>query len=102
MRPQSSRLSLYALISAIETDIRLFISSCVGAKTLEEVVASDDIKKTLLARYNKDVGSAGSEPRIDELSLYLDFGDAYSFVNSNSHLLPGPICDNIKKETQAL
>lgn len=98
-RSHGSRLSLYAIISSIEEDLRGAIADYVGSRKLADLELSDELKTTLLKRQFKDVGYSDEEASFCELSMYLDYGDSYSFINSNKHAFPDEIARFVRAET---
>jgi len=82
-----SRLTLFAVISAIETDLREIISSYLGLRSDLENVLGAELAKQTLERYEKDFGASANPPTVDQLHIYIDFADSYQVINSNASSL---------------
>ncbi len=102
MRSHSSRLSLYAIISSIEEDLRNVICEYVGHKNLNEIILEGGQKELLLARQLKEVGHKESNSKVNEMATYLDYGDSYAFINANKQSFPEDIAKYVRTKTEVL
>jgi hypothetical protein len=97
-----SRLTLFAVISAIETDLREIISNYLGLRTDLENVLGLELAKQTLERYEKDFGPIANPPTVDQLLTYIDFADSYEVINSNASSLAKDIAKYVKSVTASL
>ena len=79
-----SRLTLFAVIGAIETDLREICSNQFGLRTDLENVLGSNLAKQALDRYEKDFGPSVNPPTVAQLLVYLDFADSYAVINANT------------------
>jgi len=97
----ASRLTIYALLSAIETDLRrLVIEHLEGQLSTEEILTPDICDKAT-ERLIRDDGSLDENNRLKSLLYYVDFGDTYMLLNRHSSLLPSDYRDIIRSNTHA-
>lgn len=90
------RLTLYALISALERDLRDFLSLHVGPSTTPETLLSKPVRDKAQERYEKE--NSESEPAdIDELLDYLDLGEEIYAIRAHEKALDGVTRAYIKK-----
>ena len=94
-----SRLTLFAVISAIETDLREIISNYLGLRTDLENVLGLELAKQTLERYEKDFGRNANPPTVDQLLTYIDFADSYKVINSNASSLAKDIAKYVRSVT---
>ena len=97
-----SRLTLFAVISAIETDLREIISIHLGLRTDLENALGLELSKQSLERYEKDFGPSSNPPTLDQILTYIDFSDSYKVINSNANSLSKGIAKYIKNVTPFL
>ncbi len=97
-----SRLTLFAVISAIETDLRKIISNYLGLRTDLKNILGLDLAIQTLERYEKDFGHSANPPTVDQLLTYIDFADSYKIINSNASSLAKDIAKYIKSTTASL
>jgi len=96
-----SRLTLYAVLSAIEKDIKNFVVLYLdGQKDIPSLFNPDVINRAV-RRMENELGFA-SEYSLESLLPYVDFGDLYSVINKNRRLLPDSFSQHIRKETKKL
>ena len=97
----ASRLTIYALLSAIETDLRrLVIEHLEGQLSIEEILTPDICDKAT-ERLIRDDGSLEENARLKTLLYYVDFGDTYMLLNLHGSLLPSDHRDTIRSNTHA-
>jgi hypothetical protein len=80
------RLTMYALISALERDLRDFLSLHVAPLVQPEGPLSGALKQKALERYQKD-NSEADAPDDDELLEYLDLADEVQAIRANDQKL---------------
>jgi cold shock CspA family protein len=97
-----SRLTLYAVISAIEEDLRQLIHVHLNDQKEPRDLFGVDLYERCLERLKTDFGVVGDHPSLGELLPYLDFSDPYQVLNSNSSLLPLSLSKYIKDVTPLL
>lgn len=88
----ANRLTLYALISAIEMDLRIFILQNINETNLNLFIDEElDKKITNRAKNNLEL-----DEDIETKVEYLDFGDCISIMNKFTKILPSVFGDEIK------
>lgn len=93
-----SRLTLYALLSAVEEDLRRIITQNLG-HLHPDVFLIGDLRTKLAERVVKELGAPYSDLSIKEICFYLDFGDLYQALNTHRKELPQSISRLIKENT---
>lgn len=88
-----TRMKAYALLSAIETDLRELIK----AHVFEEQKVNPDLLKRSRERLTKDNRYMLEEAKFLDLIDYFDLGDTFQTINSNKELFPNAIASLIKK-----
>lgn len=82
------RLTLYAILSAIEGDLRsVVVDNLLPNARLEELIDPNTFK-TAVDRYLRDNVAVESKIPAHNLVTYLDLGDALQCINRNAKLLP--------------
>ena len=79
-----TRLTLYAIISSIEFDLREFIVFSLGHVPVEDILGKKLYEKVLL-RLKNDVGLG--DISLELLLFYADFGDLIQIINRNTALI---------------
>ena len=97
-----SRLTLFAVICSIETDLRDIISNYLGLHDDLGNVLGNDIAQQVCDRYEKDFGHSPNPLTIDQVLFYIDFADSYKVINSNPYYVPNEISKIIKSVTASL
>ena len=97
----SSRLTLYAVLSAIEEDLRDAINIYLNDGTSTKTLMSDAWDKAV-GRMEDDTKSKVNDPTLEQLLYYTDFPDLYKILNSNSSSLPQALAKYYKKLTPQL
>ena len=77
----SPRLTMYALISALEQDLRDFLALHVAPLVHPHSVLSDNLKTKAADRFSKENPELSFEP--DELLEYLDLGDEIQAIRAH-------------------
>jgi LuxR family transcriptional regulator, glucitol operon activator len=94
----SSRLTLYAVLSAIEEDLREVITTLLGDQMTPKELLGDVWTKAL-ERYESDAESSDQSPSLQQVLYYTDFPDIYKLLNSNRALLPNHLGLYLKEQT---
>jgi LuxR family glucitol operon transcriptional activator len=81
----ATRLTCFALISAMEEDMRAAIEEYLGEYTIAEVLPGDRIERAQIRRQAEGLSPATS---VQGLLPYLDFGDSYEALMSGKKVLP--------------
>jgi len=98
-----SRLTLFAIISSIETDLRNIISTYIGSQNNSSEFFGHEIFQQASERFEKEYGLFDdTQVTIDSLLPYIDFPDAYKIINSNSDTFPVDVSKYIKGKTKDL
>lgn len=93
-----TRMTAYALISALEEDFRSLIKSHLDL-TKTNIKLNPELEFRAKSRIEKDIGILeGVET--EDLIDYFDLGDTFQTVNSNSIQFPQHITQQIKKHTK--
>lgn len=75
-----ARLTIFALLSSIEFDLRRIIRDVISPNQADEDTYSKEQMNQLVERQNKDRNS-DIDNEVSYLSNYLDFADAYAVIN---------------------
>jgi LuxR family glucitol operon transcriptional activator len=89
------RLTLYALISALESDLRDFLTLHVAPLVKPETLLSESVKQKATDRFSND--NAEAFPSSEELLEYIDLGDALQAIRSHDNELDKVTKGYIKK-----
>lgn len=102
MSYSTSRLTLFAVLSAIEGDLREKILFYLeDRKSLEDLVNNDLISR-LKERLEKDIGVVEAHLSLKNLLPYIDFGDSFAILNSNSNIVAPHIAKYLREITPQL
>lgn len=97
-----SRMTIYAMLSALEEDLRSAIKAAIG----EQDYISDHFDAFMIgrakSRLEKDIGFTYEDSQIRELVDYLDLGDTFQLVNSNSESFRTSFAIEIKSKNKEL
>jgi hypothetical protein len=101
--PQTfARLTLYALLSAIEEDLRDLIALHLTGQGEPRDLFGAEIAERASAKYLRDVGMSPSNASLDQLLNYTDFGDLCQILNRQRSLLPTALAAYIREVTPLL
>jgi len=89
-----TRLTLFALISSIEEDLRNIITSNLPDKPLE-IIHEEQFEK-FFKRFNKENSTPKESIKTEELLYYADFKENIEILNRNDNKLPEYIKNVIK------
>jgi len=95
-----SRMTVYALLSGLEEDLRGVIKSRLGSELYSDPKFDQQLITRCRARLEKDVGSAYDEPTLDNLIDYFDLGDTFQIINSNQASFDAGFSQAIKAKTR--
>lgn len=96
MATSLARLTLYALISSIETDLRDSLKRFACDAMTPAAFFSDELHKTLLVRAGSEESSEASSADSRFLLDYSDFGDLYSLGKRHARQFPEVLRDQLK------
>lgn len=96
----TARLYLYAVIHAIETDLRRFIAEHTQGTDPFEFFGPD-LHATCLERAEKD-DAPFTSPTVATLLPYVDFSDHYHLVNRHRDIYPSAVASHIRDITHKL
>jgi LuxR family transcriptional regulator, glucitol operon activator len=95
-----ARMTLYALISSIEEDLRTVIRDHLKDASIQSKFLSTTSVQQWTQRYDKDNDRAFEATTIANLIDYFDIADTYQIINSIPDSFPLHISDYIKKNTK--
>ncbi|HCD4506625.1 TPA: AAA family ATPase, partial [Enterobacter kobei] len=82
-----TRMTVYALISSLEEDLRGLIKTYITPETLDNSISSE-LRARSKQRFEKDLGFAYEDLSAHDLVDYFDLGDTYQIINSNADQIP--------------
>lgn len=94
-----SRLTLYAVLSAIEEDLRRIINHNLSHLQINNLLPSDVVEK-INERIIKETGLSYGQASLREICYYLDFGDLHKLLNTHKNELPKEISKHFKDNTE--
>jgi LuxR family glucitol operon transcriptional activator len=98
----ASRLTLYAILSAIEEDLRTALRLYFSASISVDDFFGEELYKKCKDRYEREDGPSEERPQIHELVVYTDFSEAFQLLNTHSAYLPVNVATYIKSITPDL
>jgi LuxR family glucitol operon transcriptional activator len=102
MSYSATRQTLYAVLSAIETDLRAVILQFLdGAMGYEEILGQKAFEKSL-SRYRNESDGTDGAPDLSSLLAYADFSDALETLSRHKESLPGDVCDSVVGQLEEL
>lgn len=99
MQNNATRLTLYALITAIEEDLRGHIVANIGHETDVRTRLGDEIHKKVFERLQKDQNITAYATCIKDLIIYFDYADAFQILNSISAVLSPQLRSSLQANT---
>ncbi|WP_222860144.1 tetratricopeptide repeat protein [Vibrio mimicus] len=96
-----TRMTVYALISALEQDLRDILTNHLTSK----VSVNKSLLEKATQRFAKDnelAYSAGDEICLEDLVHYFDLGDTFQVINANKEFFPSHLVSHIKAKTKQL
>lgn len=97
----ASRLTLFALISSIEDDLRRLIRSETHSTISPQDALGEDIYRRALSRRQNDYGDFDN-PSLHNLLYYVDFQDLFQTLNRNKTEISKSVAQYIKSITSQL
>lgn len=91
-----TRMTIYALIAALEEDLRLLVKEHICN---DGYIDSDLISRSK-SRIEKDVGSLFGDLDLNDIVDYFDLGDTFQTINKNRSQFPDHVSRLIKKRTK--
>ena len=101
MSSSAVRLTLYAVISAMEDDMRVLVTRHLEGQLSPLVALGEPLLRTALERLKKD-GVDTDDPHLALLLNYVDFGDLFALLNRHRLLFPKEIAEKMKSLTPSL
>ena len=95
-----TRMTVYALVSAMEEDLRSIIKSHMGKLSIDDESFNKELLTRSKNRIEKDMGLFFGDIDINELIDYWDLGDTFQTINANSGKFPTHISKQIKGLTK--
>jgi LuxR family glucitol operon transcriptional activator len=94
MTLSASRLTCFALLSAIEEDLRSVAAADLSGLDPQEVLA--DSYNTALERFIREAGRPDEPPSLQELLPFIDFAAAFNLLARNYSALPDTYPDYLR------
>lgn len=89
----ATRLTCFALIAAIEEDLRAAIETYLSDQTMADLVGPERVGR---AQARRQVAGLSAASSLTGLLPYLDFGDSYELLMSGKSALPGEFLASLK------
>lgn len=96
-----SRMTIFAILSSIESDLRENIKFAFSGVEKTRLQIDNNIFKKINERYEKNNGSKNTDDNFLELIDFLDIGDTYQLINSNRDLFQEEFSLKIKQITKS-
>ncbi len=84
----ASRLTCYAVLSAIEEDLRNICENQLDNIAQPNELLGNETWNKCVARLEREQGIVKTQASLDDLLPYLDFADLYHMLNTHSSSLP--------------
>lgn len=91
-------MTIYALIAALEEDLRALIKLYVDNESIIESGLLEKAKN----RIEKDIGGIFGDIELNDIIDYLDLGDTFQTINNKRSSFPTHVSKFIKEETKSL
>ena len=95
-----SRMTIYALVSALEEDLRQIVKDQLGMMRYKETIFDQNLTERAKTRLERDTDIKYDEEEIFYLIDYFDLGDTFQTINSNPILFQKQIASEIKNKTR--
>ena len=99
MSNSHTRLTMYALISAIESDLRDAIQDCCGSMLLKDFINDENSVNKIYERVKRDSTISHEQLSVSGALDYFDFSDTYKNINVNANLFPTQMSQCINENT---
>lgn len=96
-----SRMTIYALVCAVESDLRALLKLYLGDLDIVQESVDSTLMSKAIARFEKDTGVKFDGSNLDELFDYFDLGDTFQTINSNQKIFPQDDFQQVKSKTKA-
>lgn len=90
------RLTIYALLSAVEEDLRGFMIEYLTDTEPPRTLLGEELHARALERYSDENGPADAEHSLRDLLPFVDFGDLVEIVNRSRAKLPQHIANHVR------
>ena len=94
----ASRLTLFALLSAMEEDLRTLIETELGPQLTPETLCDKALWETIVRRCSTNEVDP-SDAALPELLIYADFGDLIKLLNAHRERLPKQVAAYVREST---
>lgn len=94
-----SRLTLYAILSAIEDDLRETVEIHLGPKADLKTILGESLLAKVTQRYRADDALPGEDESISRLLDYADFGDLHQLLSRHRTKLPQQLATYLQART---
>lgn len=91
-----TRMTIYALIAALEEDLRLIVKDHIN----DEKLIDSGLLFRAKERIEKDIGDLFGDLELNEIIDYFDLGDTFQVINANRKSFPVHISRLIKERTK--
>jgi LuxR family transcriptional regulator, glucitol operon activator len=95
MSYSASRLTLYALLSSIEEDLRDLIQMYLDAEAKPEALLDKELLEKCQKRLAKDQSGPLNPEKIADLLVYADFADLIKLLNTHKSRVPASITEQL-------
>lgn len=92
-----TRLSLYALISAIEVDLRNTLSTYLSGTGPATAILGEQLFKKIADRSEQEIPQSAVNASIEDLILYCDYGDIIQLAKTHKNRIPESLSIQLKK-----
>ncbi|MBN3945121.1 MAG: AAA family ATPase [Nostoc sp. NMS7] len=97
-----SRLTLYAILSNIEEDMRKIICTHLAPQVQSNSLFGEEILKKSRERLSKDIQVSAANISNEDLVEYIDYAEAFQIINAHRNLLPSSIAKHFQDVTKQL
>ena len=96
------RHTIFAIVSAIETDLRNLIEAHLGPQLTPAALLGEDLWQKVVDRLEAEQGTLDETPSLKDLLPFLDFAETWQVLNSRRALVPAPVSTYIRRTTSDL
>jgi LuxR family transcriptional regulator, glucitol operon activator len=97
-----SRLTLYAIISNIELDMRNVILSYIAPGVASDALFGEEILKKCKDRLSKDLQISSASSSSGDLINYIDYAESFQIINTHRSFLPVALAKSFQDNTKHL
>ena len=102
MNYSATRLTLYALLSSIEMDLRQMLATHFAHEKDYTAFFGKELFDRAMTRFQKDAGNSAFITSITEIVSYLDYADSFQLLNAKCAQLPPDVSGCIQHFTSEL